>query len=577
VISPTPTDCIVRSNKGTDFWVAFPGNYALNPEDKVQLTLCIVGPPESSGEVTIPGLRFSESFVITGTMLAKVTLPSGAELTDDTDSIQPKGIHIVSKQEVAVFGLSHIPYSTDGFVALPTDVLGTEYTIQAYKNVLTGIPELNGTQFAVLATEDQTKVTITPAAATATHAAGAAFDIVLNKGEAYQLRSHANAPADLTGSSVVADKAIAVFSGHSCAFINSPSLLFCDYIVEEQLPVQSAGTSFLAIPLEDRFQGDTFRFLAVEDGTTVSVNGGAVANLNRGAWHEMVLKTAARISSDKPIFVSQFANSSDFDDVMNADPFMITLPHEAQFLNQYMLCTPDGPFVHHFLNVIAPTAAVGGIILDGNPIPAASFSPIPTSAYSGAKVKVNPGAHNLSGNSAFAVIAYGFGLYDSYGYPGGLAFGDSVPPVLTCPTNHITVNVQQSSTAGVPLHGAAVPDLRSGVKVFDNCVLPRLVIISQDPAPGTFVSLGKHDIVLSARDARGNLGSCTVVFEVINSSPIQTVQIQLTSNTQLQVSWSQGQVLESAPAVTGPWTSVPNAVSPFTDTLKDRQKFYRVK
>jgi hypothetical protein len=55
----------------------------------------------------------------------------------------------------------------------------------------------------------------------------------------------------------------------------------------------------------------------------------------------------------------------------------------------------------------------------------------------------------------------------------------------------------------------------------DNC--PRIPstgatgaeLITQDPAPGTLVGPGEHDIVVSVTDARGNVGSCVTRFTVI--------------------------------------------------------------
>ena len=88
---------------------------------------------------------------------------------------------------------------------------------------------------------------------------------------------------------------------------------------------------------------------------------------------------------------------------------------------------PSEGFTGHYINVVAPTAAVGSIILDGTAIPSGDFSAIGSTDFSGAQVKVSAGTHNLSGPLPFGVFSYGFGSYDSYGYPGGL----STSPVAT--------------------------------------------------------------------------------------------------------------------------------------------------
>lgn len=47
------------------------------------------------------------------------------------------------------------------------------------------------------------------------------------------------------------------------------------------------------------------------------------------------------------------------------------------------------------------------------------------------------------------------------------------------------------------------------------------------------------------------------------------------SGSDLQLTWSQG-TLQEADVITGPWTTVTNATSPYTVTPNGVQKFYRV-
>ena len=48
--------------------------------------------------------------------------------------------------------------------------LGTEYVVLGYKNVQTNVTELNGSQFALVACENGTQVTITPSTANSSKA-----------------------------------------------------------------------------------------------------------------------------------------------------------------------------------------------------------------------------------------------------------------------------------------------------------------------------------------------------------------------------------------------------------------------
>src|ERR1051326_2230805 len=184
-------------SKGTDFWLAFPGQL-------------------SSGQLTlfIPGLAFSQNFIVTPGQVTVVNLPVNAQLTT-IDGIEAKGIHVTAENEVTVYGLNRASATTDAYLGLPTDILGLEYLALGFGNVNI----VNGTEFAVAATADNTTVTITPSVTTGARTAGTPYNIVLNQGQVYQLRDTNPAPDDLSGTIITSDKKIAVFGGHECANI----------------------------------------------------------------------------------------------------------------------------------------------------------------------------------------------------------------------------------------------------------------------------------------------------------------------------------------------------------------------
>jgi len=510
--------CTERTHRGTNFWVTFPGNYAPDPDNPVVIRLYIVGPRETTGTVTIPGLGYSSNYFIPASRERIIELPKTAELGNANELIERKGINITASQEVAVYGMNRVLFTSDGFLALPTDVIGRRYVIQGYGNEFTGVPDLNGTQFGIVATEDNTSVTITPKVATGAHPAGVGYPVKLNRGETYQLRNTNDFNNDLTGSIVTADKNIAVFGSHQCSTVPNDDLFYCDHLVEQLLPVERAGSFFVAAPLATRTEA-VYRIGAVEDGTPINLNGVNVANLNSGQFIERVLAGAVRVFSSKPIFVTQYSPSSDFDGVVNADPFMIVIPSTSMWLNQYLLTAPNMGFAQHYINVVAPNAVIGGLSLDGVAVAAGQFTAIPATALSYARLAVNPGVHSLAAQLAFGVTVYGWGEYDSYGFPGGMFFGDTEPPQLTCPEK-ITVTLTPG-IAGDLACLRPIPDLRSQVRVTDNCGLPERVIVAQDPAPGTLVGPGIHIITLSAADARGTPGFCQVPFEVVDPSPLR--------------------------------------------------------
>ncbi len=247
-----------------------------------------------------------------------------------------------------------------------------------------------------------------------------------------------SAPNDLSGTIVTSDKPIAVFGGHACANIPNGATYYCDHVVEELPPTSTWGKSFVTEPLATRLDGDTFRFLASTDGTTVSVNSAAVATLNRGQLHEQIITGAATVTADKPILVAQYSNGSTWDGV-TSDPFMMLIPPYEQFLGGYTVTTPASGFAINYINVVAPAAAVGAITLDGSAIPPGSFTAIGSSGFSGAQVSVALGSHTLAGPLPFGAFMYGFADDDSYGYPGGL----SLAPIAV--VTHVTLAPKEAT------------------------------------------------------------------------------------------------------------------------------------
>ena len=443
------------SSKGTDFWLMFIGAVSiLGATPQGERDLFISGDSTTSGVVNVPGIGFTQNFSVTPGQVTKITVPLSAMITT-TDTVETKGIHVTAQAPVAVYGLTYIAEASDGFTGLPSTMLGTNYVALGYANTLEvsalSSPTDFGTEFGVTATQDNTTVTITPAAsvgpAFARKLGGIPYTVHLNQGQTYQLQNDTDGPSgtggqypvDLSGSSITSDKPIAVFGGHDCVSVPTNNAA-CNHIVEELPPTNLWGQSFVTMPLASQTMGDTFRYLASTDNTHVTVNGTAVATLNRGQFFEQVLTAPSLILADKPLLVAQYSNSNTFSQgksltVVNSnlDPSMTLVPPFEQFGGNYTISTPvitfSTPPAHpqtqgfqlNFVNVVAPTSVAqqGGVLLDGAAIPASSFVPIQSSGWSGAQVPVAVGTHNFSSSMPFGVWSYGWDYFDAYSYTGG--------------------------------------------------------------------------------------------------------------------------------------------------------------
>jgi hypothetical protein len=75
----------------------------------------------------------------------------------------------------------------------------------------------------------------------------------------------------------------------------------------------------------------------------------------------------------------------------------------------------------NYLNIIVPQSATTNTLVDGLPITATNFVAIGTSGYYGVQVAMtNSGAHKVTSSRPAGVEVYGFGIYDAYGYFGGV-------------------------------------------------------------------------------------------------------------------------------------------------------------
>lgn len=317
-----------QTTSGTDFWLMFMDNYGPYSTTS-SLSLFITSSVNTSGNVDIPGLAFTTPYSVTAGTVTTVNLPGNA-LQKTNDAVANLGIHVTALNPVTVYGLNRITATTDAFLGYPSDFLGTEYVILAWTSRSSSLYS----EFGIAATQNGTNVTITPTAVINGKPIGVPYVVSLNMGETY-LGHGSSSGDDLSGTIITSNNPIAVYGGHQCGNVPSESYCCCDHMVE-QLPSKATwGKNFVTCPLASRLGGDTWRFIASDNGTTVTINGSAQPVINAGQYIQATLTSASIINSDKPILAAQFSNSSGFDGV-TSDPFMMLIPPYEQFLIAYL-------------------------------------------------------------------------------------------------------------------------------------------------------------------------------------------------------------------------------------------------
>lgn len=406
----------------------------------------------------------------------------------------PQSVHIVSEHDVSVYALLQAEFTSDAFMVLPTDALGNDYIIMSYPS--SGSTAEGGltasstpSQFAVLAVEDGTEVRIFPTAPTVRNPTMLPDTVVLMQGESYLVQTDVRrAPfGDLTGSQVVADKPVAVFSGHQRTSLprETVALVSRDCLVEQMNPVRTWGKRAFLAPFEQstneaQLGNDLYRVVARFDSTQVRANGTVMATLQQGEYYEAPLTSAVDVRTSRPAMVGTFKKTSSVDasgqDSPDGDPLLMLVPPEEQFMKAYTFVSVQTTrnfaqgvrdvYVEQFVTVVMPNpqdAALGDpyyrLTLDGSRI-VPVLRPIGSSGWSWATISLTSGVHTISADTLFGIYVYGYGQAVSYGYIGGTAYRplDVYPPTLSVlqACDSITVTYTDSLPGDKGLRSVAI-------------------------------------------------------------------------------------------------------------------------
>jgi hypothetical protein len=413
----------MQDSRGKDFWLTFPQNAILEQDHTLSLKLFITSDRATNGTVSIPGLGFQKSFHLNPSDITDIDIDTIAQLLV-SEQVQRLGVHVVADNDVAVFGLSHRPASTDSYLAYPVKVLGTTYRAVGYSPLINGSESFTA-EVAIVASEDHTVVTMTLNADTkGGHRKGETFSVSMNQGDTYLVQGTpiVGHPSDLTGSLVTSTKPIGFFIGHTCAQVPT-EVNFCDQLLEMEPPVPSWGRQFYVGRFEDKTQY-AMRVIASEDNTEVFVNNRRVAKLVAGGFYEdNHLVDNAFVTASAPVLVAEYAQGSDADSIKVGDPFMLLITPTEQFLNYYRFATPISGSWHHYINLVVPLDAESSLRVDGRPVPIRYFQTIGISHFGIAQYELGFGSHSVSCDQPFGLYSYGFGVgdenFDSYGNDGG--------------------------------------------------------------------------------------------------------------------------------------------------------------
>lgn len=457
----------LRDSRGRDFWLAVPPNdHGQNQGASAFLSLLLncdertdvrIEARARDGSVdirtfTVPGAAVWESrYTITQYELVGTTSPDGA--TADCEKAMPMSLHVTTSSDVSLYAVVRDVNTSDAWMSLPTDALGTSYRVSTYASTAVadtssflGIPfytftEAYPSQFVVIATEDNTDVTIDLSVDRSSVRSGSRRTVTLNRGQSYLVQARVTETRqndDLTGTRITSTKPLVLLAGHYRAQVPILSEVASRDCLVEQLPSTDTWGKHIIVPPLRRptdFQSAgpndvaVCRIVADVDSTMVQVNGQTPWLIDAGRYWDLPLTTALDIVSTKPVLVTvidRSANRSNGGVRRSGDPSLILMPPVEQFLSAYRVANAEPQavgapvFTQHQITCVVPVSAVASLTIDGAPSPASIAIPGTTYAY--VHMNVSAGQHEVLCDSAFGIVVYGYGPAESYGYTGGMAF-----------------------------------------------------------------------------------------------------------------------------------------------------------
>ena len=388
--------------------------------------------------IKVPGMDYYNNGILSAGNDVIINLPISVEVGSHND--QDKGIYLTtSSGKVTVIGQSLNDHTSDTYFVLPNIILNhipyIYYGVSVPRTTAHNYP--HNSSILIVGTENNTvmKLTVTQSVTinvsnTITHLIPSRqYSFVINRLQTIYVRSL----EDLTGSKIVTDKPVSVFSGHQCA--NIPwNVTYCSYLIEQIPPVMLWGKVYYTAPLANR-SSYTIKILAAYDSTNINIdcnNTRTFYTINEGEFVNQTLSMQeyCAVHSNKKLLIVQFSHGGTEDNDYG-DPMMTLVPAVDQYLNKFDFSTLHSSKFNHYVNIIVMAQyyqpniihlIAGGV---NRSLVTQQWVPVQVSniieAYA-TQVNISEGRTEMFHSDPAAqmmVIVYGFSTHDGYGHLGG--------------------------------------------------------------------------------------------------------------------------------------------------------------
>lgn len=473
------------SNQGTQFFMTFhPCLEEVGPNNQHKIYISSAVETEVTVSIEYYGLELKAKTIPNDIIefnfsptIAQMYAKQGNDRPQPEKLWEKRAIIIESTDPIICYGVTRYKYTSDGYLAIPTNILGKEYIAAAYDDIRAeSMGGFYPAYVSVVAVYDNTKMKIIYGGNATSQTAGGKQmydddEVTMNRGDVWLVGS-VGIKSDLTGTRVIADKPVGCISGNYCA--NVPNdVMACDYLIEQNLPMEGWGKKYHYSPIVDRKKNSLLRIFAKKRNTFFYRNGIKAGIIQRvggtssdGGWVEVRgaggdPKTAI-FTADQPINLVQY-NPGINDDQVDSDPFQLQLSPIEQYQKSILFNTPGiiggVGFLNNFINLIYREAEEGGIpddlewgqVINGvvywaklkDKYPGTGMvyddPDYPTRPFRAKTIRLpGDGVYTVRAKDPFVAYAYGFDWCDSYGFPTSVAVANLEIPDTLAPVAEFT-------------------------------------------------------------------------------------------------------------------------------------------
>ncbi|XP_076445547.1 IgGFc-binding protein-like [Babylonia areolata] len=393
-----------RGDPGKWYLVTFPqALFSQNPKGYVRMT--------AVGAGTGVGGAVSVSLTTLPSAPAPLTLslslqPGQVETfeVDQPAQVLPAGtlisnmtVEIVASDLITVEVVNSISSNGDIFSPIPVDKLGTEYFAAAWarQHVITASfvtvsAAYHGTVISLTFPPGQREQSASSSSEDrfvlqgVTYFPNDVMTFTLDRLQTMQLQSS----RDLTGSRITSSHPVAVLSGLNRTSLSGAGCL--SHLLEQMPPTTNWATTFVLIHLPEQTAGDTYRFVAKDPMTTLTLAGGAqtlrIQEAGGFVEYDLPHEELVLAVADKPVLAVQYTRDqpavvSGAKD--HGDPAMLVLTPWEQAGDVYHILTPSGG-VAMYVVITVRAQETGSVKLNGealqSPARNVTWSPVIGSA-----------------------------------------------------------------------------------------------------------------------------------------------------------------------------------------------------